>query len=307
MLPDVDEAQPAVGPQLARAGGQPAGHQGEERGFAGAVPPDDGHAVAECDLHRDVFQHGPVGALVLERHIRQFQHHGVLGCLAAAEVQVARDPPGVWEDQLVRRLAHVQGQRVGLAGRVLAALAHSALQELLGLGFVASTHFRFEGLEVALVVVQLRVLGEVDDVGADAVEEVGVVRDDHGRAALLPADAHPVDEAHEPPHSFGVQVVGGLVQEQQAGLLRHRAGQSQAHLPPATERPHGFVEHLLAVEADLAQGVLELGLRGPRAAGVLQLGVRPRGGLRLHAPEDRLVPQVDDADVLREAHEVLAG
>lgn len=67
------------------------------------------------------------------------------------------------------------------------------------------------------------------DIGADGVQEVAVVRDDHQR--LLPA--HEV--FLEPQHGAQVQMVGGLVQEKKRGLDEESAREGDAHAPAAAE------------------------------------------------------------------------
>mmetsp|Transcript_1965 Transcript_1965/g.5061 ORF Transcript_1965/g.5061 Transcript_1965/m.5061 type:complete len:279 (-) Transcript_1965:646-1482(-) len=277
MLRNVHKPQAGVCPELAHVRGQSAGEQGEERGFSRAVPAHDRDPAAGLKLHREVLQHRPISALVLEGRLDQLDH-GVGGAGVGYSARTR-------EDQLV---LHAEVHRQHVAVPALA-WSHTNLQQFLGFGLVALQLVLLEGLEVAIVVDQLCVRSEVDDVRADLVEEVGIVRDDNGGAAHLAANAHPVDKVHQPPHGLRVQVVGGLVQQQQAGLLRHGAGERQAHLPAAAQRADGLREHLLAVEADLPQRLLELRLRGLGRARVFQLRELPRLQLRLDASKDRFI------------------
>ena len=74
---------------------------------------------------------------------------------------------------------------------------------------------------------------ELHDVGDHAVEEVAVVADDHQRARPAQGGTPPATEALE------VQVVGGLVQQQQVGLLEQQPGQGHAHAPASGELDDG--------------------------------------------------------------------
>ena len=92
-----------------------------------------------------------------------------------------------------------------------------------------------------------------------AVQEVAVVRDDEldGRMAQ--------QLAFQPQYGVQVQVVGGLVQQQQVAGSHQHAGQVQAHLPAARE----FVHRACQLRLPEAQTVQQLGSAG--------LGGRPAG------------------------------
>jgi hypothetical protein len=63
---------------------------------------------------------------------------------------------------------------------------------------------------------------QLQDPARDVVEEVAVVRDgDHGARVLL-------EEALEPRHRLRVEVVGGLVEQQQVGALEQQPAQRDA-------------------------------------------------------------------------------
>ena len=64
---------------------------------------------------------------------------------------------------------------------------------------------------------------------ADLVEEIAVVRDDHRRALPL------AQIAFQPFDGGDVQVVGGLVQQQQVGIGEQQARQEGARALPAGE------------------------------------------------------------------------
>ena len=77
---------------------------------------------------------------------------------------------------------------------------------------------------------------EIGDVGDHPVEEVAVVADDHQRAR--PGE----QELLQPDEALEVEMVGGLVHEQQIGLLEQQPRQRHPH-PPAPgqlgDRPAG--------------------------------------------------------------------
>mmetsp|Transcript_16107 Transcript_16107/g.28990 ORF Transcript_16107/g.28990 Transcript_16107/m.28990 type:complete len:515 (-) Transcript_16107:1255-2799(-) len=98
--------------------------------------------------------------------------------------------------------------------------------------------------QIAVVVAQLALL-VMHDVGADGVQEGAVVRDDEtgdmrdflGQVVLEPRDVG------------DVQVVGGLIQEQDIRLHEHGPRQGELH-PPATRQPPTRHLALLRVEPD---------------------------------------------------------
>ena len=90
--------------------------------------------------------------------------------------------------------------------------------------------------EVAGVLVQVEVF-HLDDPGDHRVEELPVVRDDDRGAAVV---AEPVFEPFDAGH---VEVVGGLVQQQDVRTLQQDLGQGGAVAPPAGE----FVDRAGAV------------------------------------------------------------
>ena len=63
---------------------------------------------------------------------------------------------------------------------------------------------------------------ELENPAGDVVEEVAVVGDRHHRALVL------LQVALEPPHRLGVEVVRGLVEQQQVGGLQHQPAQRDA-------------------------------------------------------------------------------
>ena len=73
---------------------------------------------------------------------------------------------------------------------------------------------------------------EFQDPAGHVVQEVAVVGDGHHGAGIF------VDVALEPRHALGIQVVGGLVQQQHIGLLQEEFAQSHATLLAARELRH---------------------------------------------------------------------
>ena len=63
---------------------------------------------------------------------------------------------------------------------------------------------------------------ELEDPAGDVVEEVAIVRDRDDRARVV------LEEALEPRHRFGVEMVGRLVEQQQVRRLQQQAAQRDA-------------------------------------------------------------------------------
>lgn len=94
----------------------------------------------------------------------------------------------------------------------------------------------------------------MDNVLDDVVKELGVVRDDDGCAGGG-------DEVVlEPCNVLDIQVVGGLVEKKNIGLLEDGTGKSQLHLPTTRETTDGAIE-LLLKETELDEGLANLILR----------------------------------------------
>src|SRR5205814_4683734 len=92
--------------------------------------------------------------------------------------------------------------------------------------------FRLAQLEVPLVIAgiaaqSLRLKGE--DAIDLAVEELPVVGDQQERLARA------AQETVEPLQRRHVEMVGGLVEEQELRILQEQRGERRAHLPPAGE------------------------------------------------------------------------
>ena len=87
---------------------------------------------------------------------------------------------------------------------------------------------RLDEVVVGPAVVRERARVQVDDVGAHGVEKVARVRHHDHRAVPLQ------QLVLQPQHGVQVQVVGGLVQQQNVRLHEQRTRQRHAHAPACT-------------------------------------------------------------------------
>ena len=149
------------------------------------------------------------------------------------------------------------------------ALELLALAVLVGLGL---EELLVAGLALGEVVVQRAVVAgdgaavDLDGDFGDGAEQVAVVRDE-GQRALEAAQ-----ETLQPLHGGEVEVVGGLVEEEELGFGGQHAGELGAHAPAAGEGREGAVEVFRGV-AQAAEGFLHAGLEGV-AAHLLKTRVR---------------------------------
>mmetsp|Transcript_6537 Transcript_6537/g.10320 ORF Transcript_6537/g.10320 Transcript_6537/m.10320 type:complete len:723 (-) Transcript_6537:88-2256(-) len=90
-------------------------------------------------------------------------------------------------------------------------------------------------IQVTLVEVQLQVLN-LQDVGAAIIEETRVVGH-HDDSDI----GEGVDVLLHPSNIDNIQVVGGLVHEQDIGLLKHGTGKGELHSPSSGEGGHGVI------------------------------------------------------------------
>ena len=129
---------------------------------------------------------------------------------------------------------------------------------------------------------------ELEDPAGDVVEEVAVVRDGDDRALVLG------QVLLQPRDRLGVEVVGGLVQQQQVGRAQQQAAQRHAAALAAGERAHVRVGRR---QAQRVHRVFELRVEVPRV-GRFDLGLDPAellgrligvvGGQLVEAVEQRL-------------------
>ena len=93
----------------------------------------------------------------------------------------------------------------------------------------AALFFLRDVLLVVAVVDVHALVPELDGFVDRDVEEVAIVRDEDVGVGVV------VEIVFEPVAGFEVEVVGGLVEEQEAGFLQEKFGQRDAHLPAAGE------------------------------------------------------------------------
>jgi hypothetical protein len=100
---------------------------------------------------------------------------------------------------------------------------------------------------------------EFQDPLGDVVEKITVVRHrDHGARILF-------EKMFEPGHRLGIQVVGGLVQEQHVGLRQQQTAQGDAALLAARQFPYDGIPRR---QPQRVGGDFELALQFPAAYGV---------------------------------------
>ncbi|TLS26533.1 hypothetical protein PpBr36_04202 [Pyricularia pennisetigena] len=243
VLLDVGDTDVLVLVDLTGSGDELTSQDVDQSRLAGTVGTNDGNTGAERALEGDVTDLGLGGTRVLEVHLGGTEDGLGLGLDTLEETGLGEGELDLGSAKLVVRL----GRR-------------ALLDEL---------------LQVTTVTLKLEAL-VVNDVLADVVEEARVVRDDDGGARRV------LEVLLEPLHVLHVQVVGGLVEQQNVGGLEHGTAQSQLHLPTTRQsgdltRNHGVGETEL-VEAldDIVAGNRDLGLlqllHGPVNGGHLSVG-----------------------------------
>ena len=243
---------PVIGGELVRDDPQ-------ERRLAGAVAADDGDALAAVDAPMEA----PVDDLVAEalahaleaqdlsaraRHLWEAEAHGPVRLARLHQLLAGEQlDPALHLPRLAGFEAEAVDEALGLGAlRLLPGAAQ--LQVALLLRALDPV-----GLVVAGVAPQPLDLEGVD--GADlAVEEVAVVADQQQRPLRA------TEEVVEPLQRRDVQVVGGLIEEQQVRPEQEQARERRAHLPAAGQLRDGPVE-LAGAEAQAREDLL-----GPVAA-----------------------------------------
>ena len=99
---------------------------------------------------------------------------------------------------------------------------------------------------------ELTILGEVKDAVGNGLHQLVVVAGDH-EVAL-----HIGEAVIESGDGFQIQVVGGLVKEQEVGTGEHHAGEHAAHLFAAGENLHGLI-HIFTAEEHAAKEAAKIG------------------------------------------------
>mmetsp|Transcript_30852 Transcript_30852/g.62233 ORF Transcript_30852/g.62233 Transcript_30852/m.62233 type:complete len:347 (-) Transcript_30852:559-1599(-) len=238
VLREARQRELGVSSHGALRGLQGAVQQLQEGGLTRAVGADDGHP--RVAIHAEV-------QILVEDSVLRVPEGGVddgdawrrqRGCCREVELQVG--VVEVYTHRLLLQLAEHLHSALRLLRHLLVAVAEPG-DELLQVGDLAlllrghgllvhpllGAHSQ-EGVVVAAIVPEPLLLAE--DGGLRAlVEEGPVVRHDDHR--LLPG----LQELLEPRHRVHVEVIRGLVQEQQVRLDEERLGQRNAHAPPAAE------------------------------------------------------------------------
>ena len=188
---------PGPGPRWAEL----ADEQLDHRRLARAVDADDGDARGHRDLDRDVVERVDLARRVAEGAVGHLHERLGLGGDALEHARV-----GEGEGDVVR-LELVVGVRLG--------------HELDELGEVALVH-----LELAVLLV----------VAACPARRCRGRRCRARRSSTRSSCRRGPDVLREPGDAVHVDVVGRLVEQQQLGLLEHRAREREAHAPAARER-----------------------------------------------------------------------
>ena len=256
---------------------QIADQRADQRGLAGAVAAQNADAGAAAHDQLGQRDDGLLRTVAADEVLGADQWIGALGRLGKLEIDAAG---GTQRGDGLHPLQRLQAalRLPGLGG--LGAEAGNEPVEVLDAGLLFAA-FAFAlggafGADVlaggvaAGVAVESAVLDDQAG-GGHAVEKVAVVRDDQldgGVAHQLP---------FQPQHGVQVEVVGGLVQQQQVAGGHQHAGQIQAHLPAARQFVDGTGELRLAKAQTVEQfGCAGLG-RG--ATGVDPVGVGFAHGL----------------------------
>ena len=275
VLGEVADRQVLAALQAAAQRLQLAGQGLDQRRLAGAVGTEQTDTRTRHQLQLDLVQHRPLA--IAEAAFGQVQ-------------QRAGNLEGFAEAEIERRIHMRRGQLFQALQRLEAALRLAGLGRL-GLE-AADEVFHVRALRLLLVVgllllgqtldagaleggITAPVLGElllfdVDDLLDHRIEEVAVVGNQQqgARVAFQPA--------FQPEDRIEVQVVGGLVEQQQVGRAHQRLRQVEAHAP-ATGEVADPAFHLRRLETQPGQQLARAGV-GAVAVGVVQFGVQARLG-----------------------------
>ncbi|KUI63666.1 hypothetical protein VM1G_12020 [Cytospora mali] len=238
VLLDVGDTDVLVGPNLTIGGDELTSQDVDQSGLSSTVGANDGDTRAQRALEGDVGNLGLGGTGVLEGHPVGTQDSLGLGLDTLEET-------GFREGELD--------------------LGSTKLEVSLGLGVLLD-----ELGQVTLVGLELEVTLVVDDVLANAVEETRVVRhDDGGAVGVLKVILEPLNVLH-------VQVVRGLVKQQDIGVLEDGTAQGELHLPTTGKGGNLAVDHGVG-EAELVETATDLSLRDNNLS-LLQLLQGPLNG-----------------------------
>ncbi len=190
----------------------------------------------------------------------EFGHH-LAGTVARVDLKA--DLPGLVDARLAGEPQGLQSPHPAFVAAApgLHAFADPdffLLPELVELAVVDRLDFELFGLfglicgEIALIFAQLATI-ELDDAVGDVVQKAPIVGDEQQRALEV------VEQAFQPFDRREVEMVGGLVQQQQLGVGDQRARQRNAFLEPAGQG----VDRAVGVQAQALQGFLHPAVESP--------------------------------------------
>ena len=272
MLRELGERDGPPAPHASHVGLEVAGEEGEQRRLAGTVHAHDPDAVAGTQPPGHVREQHPLAAAQVD--VLDVEH--VLAEPLGGE-PLQLEPVTRWRhvvDERVRGIdaeLRLRGPRRRAASQPGQLLAHQVLPPGLG-GAGLSLPLRL-GQHVRRVTAVVLVDDGVVDLPrpvAHRVEEPAVVGDHHERRRP------PGEVARQPVDRLDVEVVGGLVEDEQVVVAEEQPGQRAASSLAAGQPAH------LAVEPDPGEQHLDdlpgRGVRGPLVVGAVAEDHRADGG-----------------------------
>ena len=271
---EVDEGVVAE-PDVAGGGLFLPAEEADEGGFAGAIGPDEGDAVASVDGEADVFEdglHGAIGAGVDLGEVYGLDDGATAG-RGLRDLEVDR---GLFFGYLnaldLFELLDAGLDLLGLGGLVAEPVDEGfEVVDAVALVFVGAEElsaalFLFSDVLLIVAVVEVGALvPELDGFVDRDVEEVAIVRDEDEAVGVV------IEVFLEPVAGFEVEVVGGLIQEQKRRLLQEQFGERDAHLP-ATGELFGRPLPVFLGEAEAAEDGADLVVERVDVVGVHEVG-----------------------------------
>ncbi len=264
-LADDDLARGGLGLALGAGG---LGEGAQQGGLAGAVDADEADAVAGAEVPGEVLEEG-LGA-GLDGDVFQVEDGlAEAGVGEAHQLRLVARRRDVGDEFVggLDAVARLGGAGGGAAAQPGELLAHQVLPlDLFGGGDAFAFGAGEDVVAVAALVLEDLAALDVPHAGADLVEEPAVVGDaDEGGAARL-------EVAGEPGDALDVEVVGGLVEDQEVLVGDEQLGEGDASALAAGERADDGVEALVEagqVEAaeESGEDVADLGVAGPLVVG----------------------------------------
>ena len=218
----------------------------QQRGLPGAVQPDDAQLLPALDLQ---LLQGLVKRIAIPTHARVLQHQGHIAAplgFRKGELHLAPVLDGIRD---AVELGQVRAAAPGLLGVLPRDVAADVLFLLLDVILLAVEMALGQFQFLLFFLHEFRVIAFVgpalahinfQDAGGDFVQKVAVMRDDHHRRGAVG------DKILEPSQRWQIQMVRGLIQQEQILALEHRLGEHYAALLAATKRIHGLFKLILA-------------------------------------------------------------